>query len=374
MRVIGVRGEKTADEKGYNQMKGEKTMHKINARLVSMTVRAVVVTTFAVMSLMSLTTAVTAEAANITVGKTTSGSGFHIPAYVAMDQGFFKREGLKAKWVAMSGKALLNAGIAKQIDFVPIPGGGSVAALRGAPIIYLVGQSLISQWTITSPKSIKSVKDLKGKTLGLGRPGSADYDEAEIVLGQNFGLDAGKDYKVISFRGEAERIAALINGDIQGAALSFPHAAKAKVAGFKVLLKTGTYLPRVGGSFWTHKDYLKKHRATVKKFIRAIAKAELFMRTHKEETVGVIKKYFAMKDRKEAAGVYDEVYDQYGPDLPESLVKKLFKSRVKRMIKKGNWPKNKPLPDLEQFVARDLLTQTLREMGYYLQAPPALRQ
>ena len=62
-----------------------------------------------------------------------------------------------AKYRSMSGKALLNAGIAKQIDFVPIPGGGSQAALKGAPITYPFprpgvqpsGQSLISQWTIT---------------------------------------------------------------------------------------------------------------------------------------------------------------------------------------------------------------------------------
>lgn len=347
-------------------------MRTFNPRAVSLSVRAMMV---AVTVAMVFSTApVIAQGSKITVGRTTSGSGFHIPSYVAMDKGFFKKEGLDAKYVAMSGKALLNAGIAKQIDFVPIPGGGSVAALRGAPIIYLVGQSLISQWTITGPKSIKSVKDLKGKTLGLGRPGSADYDEVEIVLGQHFGMEVGRDYKVISFRGEAERIAALINGDIQGGALSFPHAAKAKVAGFKVIIRTGQYLPRIGGSFWTHKDYLKNNRATVKSFIKAIAKAEQYMVTNKEGTVGVIQKYFAMKNRREAEGVYEEVYDQYGPDLPESLVQNLFKSRVKRMIKKGNWPKDKPLPDVEQFVARDLLTETLREMGYYLQAPPTVKQ
>ena len=32
----------------------------------------------------------------ITVGKFLSGSGFHIPSYVAMDQGFYKAEGLDA--------------------------------------------------------------------------------------------------------------------------------------------------------------------------------------------------------------------------------------------------------------------------------------
>ncbi len=311
-----------------------------------------------------------ADMTGISVGRTTSASGFHIPSYIAMEQGIFKKYGLDAKYRSMSGKALLNAGIARQIDFVPIPGGGSQAALKGAPITYLVGQSLISQWTITAHESIKTVKDLKGKTLGLGRPGSADYDEADIVLSRHFGMEPGRDYKVISFRGEAERIAAMINGDIDAGLLTFPHAAKAKLAGFNVILKTGKYLPRIGGTFWVHNDYLKAHRETSKRFILAIADATEYMRTHKEGSVDVIQKYFAMKDRREAEGVWVEVFDQYGPDLPEALVRSLFESRVKRMVSKNLWPKDKPLPDVEQFVARELLTETLRERGYYLQPKP----
>ncbi|MDE0032735.1 MAG: ABC transporter substrate-binding protein, partial [Deltaproteobacteria bacterium] len=292
-----------------------------------------------------------ADMTGISVGRTTSASGFHIPSYIAMEQGIFKKYGLDAKYRSMSGKALLNAGIAKQIDFVPIPGGGSQAALKGAPITYLVGQSLISQWTVTAHASIKSVKDLKGKIIGLGRPGSADYDEADIVLSKNFGMEPGRDYKVISFRGEAERIAAMINGDIHAGLLTFPHAAKAKLAGFKVILKTGKYLPRIGGSFWVHNDYLKTNRKAAKAFIHAMAEAAEYMKNNKEGSVDVIQKYFAMKDRREAEGVWEEVFDQYGPDMPEALVLSLFESRVKRMIAKNLWPKDKPLPDVEKFVA-----------------------
>ena len=311
-----------------------------------------------------------ADMKSITVGRTTSASGFHILSYIAMDKGIFKKHGLDAKYVSMSGKALLNAGIAKQIDYVPIPGGGSQAALKGAPITYLVGQSLISQWTITAHSSIKTVQDLKGKIIGLGRPGSADYDEADIVLSKHFGMEPGRDYKVISFRGEAERVAAMINGDIHAGLLTFPHAAKAKLAGFRVVLKTGKYLPRIGGTFWVHNDYLKANRATAKAFIHAMAEAAEYMESNKEGSLDVIQKEFAMTDRKEAEGVWEEVFDQYGPDLPEALVRSLFESRVKRMQDKNLWPKDKPLPDIEKFVARDLLNETLRERGYYLQRKP----
>ena len=43
----------------------------------------------------------------IKIGRTTGASGFHIPSYIAMERGFFKQEGLDAKFVAMTGKALV---------------------------------------------------------------------------------------------------------------------------------------------------------------------------------------------------------------------------------------------------------------------------
>ena len=55
-----------------------------------------------------------------------------------------------------------------------------------------------------------------------GRAGAADYDEGATVLTRFFQMNVGKDYKVISFQGEAERLAALINGDIQGMLVSAP--------------------------------------------------------------------------------------------------------------------------------------------------------
>jgi len=309
----------------------------------------------------------------ITVGRTTGASGFHIPSYIAMDKGFFKREGLDASYVSMTGKALLTAGMGGAIDFVPIPGGGSQAILKGAPLRYLVGESLISQWAIVVDSNIKTVEDLRGKTIGYGRPGGADYDEGEITLGEFFNMNVGRDYNVISFQGEPERVAALINGAIQAALLSFPHAAKAATQGFKILLKTGEYLPRVGGTFWVTEKYLKNNRATAKKFIKAIAKATQYLATNKAGSVPIIQKYFGIKDAKQAGYIWDTVHDQYGPDIPLPLLKKLFDGRVKRMQTKGLWPKDKPAPNPEQYVERALLTEALREVGYYLQAPPEIQ-
>jgi NitT/TauT family transport system substrate-binding protein len=301
-----------------------------------------------------------AVAQSVKVGRTPGGSGFHIPSYVAIEKGFTKAEGLDAQFITATAGVLVRAGIAKEIEFVPIPGGGSEAMLKGAPLVFFVGQSLISQWTLTTTPDIKRVEDLKGKTLGLGRPGSADYSEIVITLGKYFNMHAGKDYRVISFTGEPDRIAALIRGSIHGGVLSFPHAARAEREGMKILLRTGDYIPRLGGTFLTHRDYIKENRDVVKRFTRAIVKAEDYIRTNKQGTMEVIAKYFEIKDAEVVEGIYNQVYDKFGPEMPPDLIRDLFESRTTPEL---GWPQGKPLPDLEQFVDRSIVNEVLKEMG-----------
>ena len=107
-----------------------------------------------------------AFAQSVKVGRTVGGSGFHIPSYVAIDKGFLKAEGLDANFIAATAGVLVRATIAKEIEFTPIPGGGSEAMLKGAPLVFFVGESLVSQWTLTTTPDIKRVEDLRGKTLG----------------------------------------------------------------------------------------------------------------------------------------------------------------------------------------------------------------
>jgi NitT/TauT family transport system substrate-binding protein len=300
----------------------------------------------------------------ITIGKVIGGDGFHIPTYVAMDQGFYKAEGLDARFVTLTGKAQVTAVLSGNLDFAPIPSGGAQAALSGAEIRYVVGESLKSQWTITTRKEINKPEDLKGKIVGLGRAGGADYDEVEAVLHRFFKMDVGKDYKVISFQGEPERIAALINGDIQGASMSIPHAATALNAGLKVLLRTGDYIPRAGGTVWTMKSTVDKNPETVKKFIRAIAKAVMYFRENKQGSIAVLKNHLGIKTDEEAGVIWDQLHNAFGAEVPKDLFHSIFESRRLTMVAARQWPQDKPLPDPEQFLVRDLLESTLKEMNY----------
>jgi ABC-type nitrate/sulfonate/bicarbonate transport system substrate-binding protein len=316
---------------------------------------------------------VDAEVVKLRVGKALGGSGFHIPSYVAMDQGFYKAEGLDAEFVVLSARALVTAGLAGSVDVIPIPSGGAQAALSGAPITYVVGESLKSQWTIVVPPTINKIEDLKGKALGYGRPGSADYDEGALVLQRFFHMEVGKDYKVISFQGEADRIGALVNGDIAGALISVPHAAKAVGVGMKVLLRTGDYIARAGGSFWAKNEFVEQNPETMKKFIRAIARGVVYFRENKAGSLPTLKEHLGVDNEQEAGLVWDELHNAFGAELPPDLFREILESRRETMIAARQWPADKPLPDPEQFVARKLLDSTLAEMGYVPTKPDVVR-
>lgn len=301
----------------------------------------------------------------LTMGKIIGGDGFHIPTYVALDEDFFKAEGLDATLVELPTNSMVSAVISDNLDCAPIPSGGAQAALSGAKIMYVVGESLKSQWTLTSRADISKPEDLKGKTLGFGRPGGADYDEGQAVLHRFFQMDAGKDYKVISFQGEPERIAAMINNDIQGALLSVPHAVVAANAGLKILLRTGDYIPRAGGTILCAQSLIEQHPDTAKKIIRAIARAVMYFRTNKEGSIKVMEHHIgSIKSDEEASLIWDQLHDSFGAEVPADLFREILESRRLTMIAARQWPADKPLPDPEQFLARSLLESTLKEMNY----------
>jgi NitT/TauT family transport system substrate-binding protein len=281
-----------------------------------------------------------------------------------MDKGFFKEEGLDARFVELAGRPLMTAGLSGNVDFIPIPSGGAQAVLKGAKLKYVVGESLKPQWIIVTRPDIKKVEDLKGKTLGYARVGAADYDEGATTLDRFFNMKVGRDYKVIQFQGEPERIAALSNGDIVGALVSVPRAYQAKQAGFHVLLRTGDYLPRAGGTFWCTEEFFQKNPETVKKFIRAIAKGVMYYRNNKEGSYAAMKEHLGVKSDEEAGVLWEELHNTFAAELPADLYREIFESRRLDMIAANEWAKDKPLPDPEQYLARAMLDATLKDMKY----------
>jgi NitT/TauT family transport system substrate-binding protein len=301
----------------------------------------------------------------ITIGKIVGGIGLHLPSYIAMDQGFYKAEGLTARFVELASPPMIRAGMSGNLNFVPIPSGGAQAVLKGgAKLKYVVNQSLSSQYVFVARPEIKTPEDLRGKTIGFARPGAADYDEGATVLSRYFKMQLGRDYKVLSLPGDPERVGALLNKDIDAAMVSTAQAIRAVQGGMNIVLRTGDHLQRVGGCFWVAEDWYDKNQDTVAKFIRAIAKGVMYVRANKAGSIPTIKNYLGIQTDEQAGLVWDQVHAAYAAEMPADLFREIFESRRLDLIAAKEWPADKPLPDVEQFVPRALLEKTLKDMNY----------
>ena len=120
----------------------------------------------------------------------------------------------------------------------------------------------------------------------------------------------------------------------------------------------------VGGTFWSTKAYTEKNPETVTKFSRAIAKAVMVLRTNKDVSVKAIKEHLGLTDDKVAGAIWDELHNVFGAELPKDLFREIFESRRLDMIAENQWPKDKPLPDPEQFLLRAQLDAALKSVNY----------
>jgi ABC-type nitrate/sulfonate/bicarbonate transport system substrate-binding protein len=177
-------------------------------------------------------------------------------------------------------------------------------------------------------------------------------------------MQLGRDYKVISLPGDPERIAALLNKDIDAAMVSAPQAMRAVQAGMKIVMRTGDHLARVGGCFWVPEEYFEKNQDTVKKFIRAIARGVMYFRDNKAGSLASIKEHLGIETDEQAGLIWDELHNSFAAEMPADLFREVFESRRLDLIAAKEWPADKPLPDPETFLLRSTLESTLKGMNY----------
>jgi ABC-type nitrate/sulfonate/bicarbonate transport system substrate-binding protein len=96
------------------------------------TLRHLLIPAAALMLTLPLAMSAHAQQTKVTIGKVIGGDGFHVPTYIALDQGFFKAEGLDASLLELDPRSQVTGVISGNLDCAPIPSGGAQAALSGA--------------------------------------------------------------------------------------------------------------------------------------------------------------------------------------------------------------------------------------------------
>lgn len=150
-----------------------------------------------------------------------SGGITSIDLFIAREKGFFREEGLEPQLVQMRANLAISAGISGEVDALGSIGSAIRGIQRGAPLrVTAVTLRRPLFWLIARPE-YRSIKDLKGKVLGVVTMGGSQHLMAKRLLALG-GLDGDKDVTVVQVGEESVQLQALVGNAIQAAAISPP--------------------------------------------------------------------------------------------------------------------------------------------------------
>lgn len=230
----------------------------------------------------------------------TSVSAFNSPFWIMPEAGFYKQEGLDVDTIFIlssptAAKATLAGDIAISAQNSQVV---ADSGLAGGDLVSIGAVVNIVPFYMMANSEIKTIADLKGKTVGISRFGAASDFGTRMFLAKH-GLEANKDVAFVQIGGQPEIAAALAKKLIAAAAMSQPMAAVAEQQGARLLANmVKDEIPFVHLSLTTTKRFLKEHRAQAKAFLRAYARSMHFLYTRKEDTLKIFQKYTKVQDAK----------------------------------------------------------------------------
>jgi ABC-type nitrate/sulfonate/bicarbonate transport system substrate-binding protein len=254
-----------------------------------------------------------------------------LPTAVARGAGFFKGEGLDVRPVTLSSSgpimmALLMSG---QADIVIA---GAVAILRGiargAPVVVVSGHLNRMSYALMTGKGLKTVADLKGKTIGItGIGGMGEFTVVESL--RRHGLVKDRDFSVLNIEGgPAARIAALKTGKVQAVPLTPGQRVQAESDGFTMLLDTRETLTEIPSTIVAStREFAGSNPDKAVRFLKALDEANDLIHRDKDRAVALGIRHGLRGD----IAVERKALDYYVADLDIRLKKENIAALLKQI-------------------------------------------
>jgi NitT/TauT family transport system substrate-binding protein len=241
-----------------------------------------------------------------------------LPSGIAVKKGFFKEEGLEAEVIRMNANVAIAALAGGDCDYTMVFGSVVRAAIRGLPVKVVASFIDSSTHALIARPEVKSVQELKGKTMGVQAYGATDHVAAAMML-KHFGVDPDKEIKTVALGSAAARLAALKEGVVDVAVVAPPADAEAKKLGFSILTRAYEVFnfPFVG--LGTQVKKIQEKPDEVKRTIKALIKANRFLRQNRDGAIQVLVEW-GRTERDLAAVAYDSAVKVFNMDgnVPEN--------------------------------------------------------
>lgn len=275
---------------------------------------------------------------------------------VAQTKDFFKQEGIEAEIIRMNPNVATMALVSGDIDYSTLIGSVIGANLKGAKLKMIACSQDRTPLSLVGKAAIKSVKELKGKTIGVGSYGSTPDIIARMVV-KHYGVDPETEIKMLALGSDSARLTALKEGVVDAIIVAPPVDFEGKKMGFNILSRAGDILRFPYNGLGTSVEKITERPDGVKRVIRAIVRANGFIRRNREGTIQVLVNWTKTKPEF-AEAAYDSTVGVFSQDgtIPEDGLRLVIENFRKSM----NLSRQVSLSDVSDST---LLFQVQRDLG-----------
>src|ERR671919_217976 len=251
-------------------------------------------------TLLFMTPAVLTAAERINTSYISTSPGSSTVIWIAKDARLFEKHGLDATVIFISGSVRgIQAILAGEI---PIGEGGgpglASARLAGGDVVAIAGNVNVLPYYLVSHPTIKRHEDLRGKIGGTHIAGTTAEFALKVGL-KKIGLDPLKDVNLRVIGGAIERMVALQKGIVQFTVVTEAGKATAEKLGYTTVVDmVALKIPFPQNGVYTSTKLIRENPDMVRRYLRAYSEAIHYYKTHKEETLKIMRKYSRVEDRK----------------------------------------------------------------------------
>ncbi|MSP41733.1 MAG: hypothetical protein EXR70_24895 [Deltaproteobacteria bacterium] len=206
-----------------------------------------------------------------------------IDLFIARERKFFQQQNLNAELIRVPANLAITAGISGEIDVL-----GSIASAmrsieRGAPLRVLAVTQHRPLFFLVARPEFNSIKDLKGKTMGIVTFGGSQHTTAKRMLALG-GVNADKELTAIQIGEESVQLQALVANSIQVAAIGPPYAQIGRDKfNLKILESSTDKFTNIQSGAAVNIKLLQEKPDLIKRFLRARALANKYFLEREKE-------------------------------------------------------------------------------------------
>jgi NitT/TauT family transport system substrate-binding protein len=241
----------------------------------------------------------------------------NLPEWLALESGIFKQNGLDVTLDNIVSSTGIPALLSGQVQIAHLGGSETLsAAAEGGDLVVISITGPVYPFVFMAPAAIGSIDQIKGKKIGVSNVGSSS-DIATRVMLKKVGLDPEKDVSIVAVGSLQNRMAALLNGAIDGGVAQPPDQLVLEDKGFHVIYDLAAQrLPSVGDSIVVQRAWLNANHDAVQRYIDSIVQAIALSKKNKEQSIPVLQKYLKNDDPRALGVTYDFFVGTVTPQYP----------------------------------------------------------